>query len=108
MTYTIDFTYTPELTLAPETPEEELMQNLYCLLNTAIAEVPCYREYGIDKSFLHVPVNVAQTKLVAAIAEALSDFFPELTLSRADFDYENDDSADAIKCRIEVTDNEDF
>ena len=31
MTYTIDFTYTPELTLAPETPEEELLQNLYCV-----------------------------------------------------------------------------
>ena len=108
MTHTIDFTYTPELTLTPETPEDEMLQNLYCLLNTAIAEVPCYREYGIDKSFLHVPVNVARTKLVAAVAEALSGFFPELTLSRVDFDYENDDSADEIKCRIEVTDNEEF
>lgn len=105
MTHILDFTYTPELKLMPVDPEEEMLQNLYCVLNTTIAEVPCYREYGIDKSFLHAPANVARTKLVAAIAEALNKFFPEMTLSRVDFDYE-DESPDIMKCRIEVADNE--
>ncbi len=107
MTHILDFTYTPELTLTPETPEEETLQNLYCLLNTTIAEVPCYREYGIDKSFLHAPANVARTKLVAAVAEALNKYFPELTLVQVDFDYEGE-APDIMKCRIEVTDNEEL
>lgn len=105
MTYIIDFTYTPELTLAPETPKDEVLQNLYCVLNTTIAEVPCYREYGIDKGYLHAPMNVARPKLVAAIAEALSKFFPEMSLGDVTFDYD-EDSSDGMKCRIEVADNE--
>ena len=107
MTYTLDFTYANPLTLDPKTPQDEMLQNLYCLLNTTIAEVPCYREYGIDKGFLHAPANVARTKLVAAVAEALNKYFPELTLVQVNFDYEGE-APDIMKCRIEVTDNEEL
>lgn len=107
MTHTLDFTYAPALTLNPKTPEEEKMQNLYCLLNTYIAEVPCYRTFGLDKSYMSAPINLSKTMLVAAIAEALSNFFPELRLEKVDFAFDGD-SPDSMGCRIEVSDNEEF
>ena len=105
MTYTIDFSTMKEMSLAPETEEEETLQNLYCMLNTAINEVPCYREFGIDQSFIHAPMNISKTMLVAAIAEAMGQFFPELRLENVDFEYD-DDNSDFAGCYIEETDNE--
>ena len=105
MTYTLDFTYANPLTLDPKTPQDEMLQNLYCLLNTTIAEVPCYRNFGLDKQYLAAPMNLAKTMLISAIAEALNNFFPELRIDTVDFDFDSD-SPDAMGCRIEVSDNE--
>ena len=105
MTMTLDFTDKYDLTLAPETPEEETMQNLYCLLNTVLAEVPCYRNYGLDMSYLASPMNMARTMIVSAIAEAVSEFFPELRVGDVEFTFDGD-TPDAMGCRIEVTDDD--
>lgn len=105
MTYTLDFTYANDLILQPKTQEEEVLQNLYCLMNTVIAEVPCYRNFGMDKRYLAAPMNMAKTMFVSAIAEALNNFFPELRLNRVEFDFDSDKS-DSMGCRIEVSDNE--
>ena len=105
MTYTLDFTYANPLTLDPKTPQDEMLQNLYCMLNTTIAEVPCYRNFGLDKQYLAAPMNLAKTMLISAIAEALNNFFPELRIDTVDFDFDSD-SPDAMGCRIEVSDNE--
>ena len=104
MTYTLDFSYKPALTLKPPTEQEEKIQDLYCMLNTVIAEVPCYRNFGMDMSYLSAPMNIAKTMLVSAIAEALQEFFPELHLENVDFAFDGD-VPDAMGCRIEVTDN---
>ena len=104
MIHTIDFSYTPDLTLSPETPADETMQNLYVLLNTVIAEVPCYRNFGLDKSYMSAPMNLAKTMIVAAIADALREFFPTLHLERVDFDFDGN-VPDAMGCRIEVADS---
>ena len=105
MTYTLDFTYENELILQPKTQEEEVLQNLYCLMNTVIAEVPCYRNFGLDKRYLAAPMNLAKTMFVSAIAEALNNFFQGLRLDRVDFAFDND-NPDSLGCRIEVSDNE--
>ena len=104
MVYTIDFSYTPELSLSPGTPVDETMQNLYVLLNTVIAEVPCYRNFGLDKSYMSAPMNLAKTMIVAAIADALREFFPTLHLERVEFAFDGD-VPDAMGCRIEVADS---
>lgn len=105
MKFTMDFTQTVELSLDPVNEQEAQMQNIYCLLNTAIAEVPCYRNYGLDKSYIAAPANLAKTMVVSAIAEALRQFFPNLYLSSVDFSF-NGDTPDVIGCRIEVADSD--
>lgn len=105
MTYTLDASSEVKLDLFPLTEEEETIQNLYCLIYTTLGEVPCYREYGLNKGYLFAPMNVAKTMFVSAIADALAEFFPNLRLENVDFEFD-DDHPDAMGCRIEVTDDE--
>jgi len=105
MTYNLDFTTMQEMSLAPETEEDEILQNLYCMLSTAIGEVPCYREFGLDKSFLHAPTSISGTMMIAAISDAMTEFFPELHLENVEFKFDSD-HPDAVGCTIEVNDDE--
>ena len=104
MTYTIDFASDVKLSLNP-TEEEATLQNLYCLVHTALAEVPCYREFGIDKSYISMPSNVAETMIVSAIADGMGEFFPELSVENLSFESDQDEP-DSMAVRIEVTDDE--
>lgn len=105
MRYIIDFDIGIDLAILPESEEMATMQNLYCMLNTTLAEVPCYREYGISKEYLSCPINVAKSMIVVAVSEALDNFFPELKLVNTSFT--NDpERPDKLIPRFEVTDNE--
>lgn len=103
MDYTLDTSSPVKLTLTPKTKAEAKLQNLYVLLNTPQASVPCYREFGLDMSYMAMPMNIARTMLVSAIADAFESFFPELRINRVGFDEESDT---AMNARIEVSDNE--
>lgn len=105
MTYTIDMSYGVDLAIIPENEDAATLQNLYCLINTTLAEVPCYREYGINKEFLSKPIHVAKTMLVVAVAEALEKFFPEKKIKNVTFKVDSD-YPDRLMPRFEVVDNE--
>ena len=105
MTYIIDFESGIDLAIIPDSEQMATMQNLYCLLNTTLAEVPCYRDYGINKEFLSCPINVAKSMIVVAVSEALDNFFPELKLVNTTFKYDPE-RPDKLIPRFEVTDNE--
>jgi len=105
MDYVFDFSKQRDLQIVCSTPEEQTVQELYCLLNTTIAEVPCYREFGLDKSFMHSPQNIAQTLMVAAISEAIENFMPQLKVKKFAFDVDPEDPA-SMAVRLEVLDNE--
>lgn len=104
MTYALDSGTDIALTLKP-TAEDAVRQNIYCLLNTPLGEVPCYREYGVDKSYLHMPTTVGEQVALSAIAEAMARFFPELNIDQVDFTGD-DDHPDQLGARIEVSDSE--
>jgi phage baseplate assembly protein W len=105
MTYTIDFSDGVDLAIIPESEDAATMQNLYCLINTTLAEVPCYREYGINKEFLSKPIQAAKTMLVVAVAEALEKFFPEKKIKNVTFKVDGD-YPDKLMPRFEVVDDE--
>ena len=102
MTYTVNSGEQVKFSLTP-TEEEATLQNLYCMLQTTLGEVPCYREFGIDKSYIHMPTNVGQTVALSAIAEGLMKFFPEMDLGTVDFS-EIADHPGTLSAKIEVTD----
>jgi hypothetical protein len=105
MTYVIPLDAEMELTLEPADSASATVQDLYCLLNTALYECPLYRDFGIDKNYLHMPVNVAKTMLTSAIADAIEAFMPELDVDDISFSIEGE-YPDRFQVTIEVVDDE--
>ena len=105
MVYEISLDSEMELTLKPEDSTSATIQDLYCLLNTALYECPLYRNFGINKEYLHMPVNVAKTMLTSAITDAIEEFMPELDVDDMEFSIDGV-YPDRFKVRIEVVDDE--
>ena len=87
---TIDTRAGVTLTLFPETEEQDIVQNIYCILNTVIGSVPHFRDYGLDNSYLHQPMPVARSTFAAAIADAISLHEPRAQVQSVDFSLDPD------------------
>ena len=85
MQKTIDTRMGVTLTLFPKTEEQDIVQNIYCILNTVIGSVPHFRDYGLDNSYLHQPMPVARSTFAAAIADAISLHEPRAQVQSVDF-----------------------
>lgn len=83
---TLDFKTPPDLTLFPETLEQEIMQNLYCIISTEIGTIPLLRDYGLNMSYMHLPTQEAKTMMIAAISDAVSRYEPRVTIENINFD----------------------
>ena len=84
---------------------EQRIQDLYVLFSTAIGECPMYRDFGIDKSYIHMPINAMQPVFTSAIVDALDNFMPELTVVSVQFDV-NQDASEIMYVEIEVSEGE--
>ena len=101
MTYSIDCSQELDLTLEPKTKIAQITQSVYILLNTPLGSVPCYREFGIDNSYLHKPIQVAKTLYAAAVSDAIRAFIPGIQLQHITF-ASNPDSPSTLRPILEV------
>ena len=92
MNVTIDCSKGVALSLEPATKTERIIQSIFIVLNTVAGEVPCYREFGIDASFEHKPIQAAQSLYAASATEAIERFVPEVQVQRITFADSQDDS----------------
>lgn len=90
------------LTLLPETAEQDITQNVYCILNTVIGSVPHLRDYGLDNSYLHQPIPAARSAFAAAIADAVSLYEPRAQVLSVDFAPDSDEQGHLFPI-VEVT-----
>lgn len=63
-----------------------IKQNIAMILSTPKGEVPLYREFGLDQSFLDKPIPVARVLLVAAAKESVEKYEPRVEVIRVDSD----------------------
>lgn len=105
MTVIIDSREKLTLALMPETERQEIIQNVYCILQTALGDVPHLRDYGLDNSFLHMPQGTAQSRYAAAIAEAIELYEPRVAVGNIEFENNANDPGKMLP-RVEVTFNE--
>ena len=105
MTYVINLDSEIDLTLEPENEFEATLQDLYVLLHTSIGECPMYREFGIDREYLHMPVNIAKAMLTTVIADAIDKFMPNLDVDEMTFSIDGL-YPDTFQVTIEVSDSE--
>lgn len=85
MTYTIDFSSDMALTLLPASDSADLIQQIYVLVNTVQGTIPCYRDFGVDSSYLHRPINVAKTMYASAIVSAIKQYVPGVSVESVNF-----------------------
>jgi len=75
-----------DLSLEPKTHIDEVVQQLYILLNTIKGECPMYRDFGINNEYLHMPINVIQTAITMAVMESVKKYVPEVKVVNIRFE----------------------
>ena len=94
-----------DLSLAPKTHADEIIQRLYILLNTVKGECPMYRDFGMNSEYLHMPINVAQTAITMAVMDGMKKYVPEVKLVNLRFETDKQRSMEGIMNPVlEVTD----
>lgn len=64
----------------------EIMQNVQTICATVIGSVPLVRDFGIDGSFIDLPLPLAQARMAAAIVTAVQRWEPRVEVSRIIWD----------------------
>ena len=92
MNVTVDCSKGVVLSLEPPTKIERIIQSIFIVLNTVVGEVPCYREFGMDGTFEHKPIQAAQALYAASATEAVERFVPEVKVERITFASDQEDT----------------
>ncbi len=76
MEFTVSATDLQNVKLAEEDEISEILRNVAVILATPKGSVPMYREFGLDRSFLDKPMNIAKNMAVIPVREAIEDWEP--------------------------------
>lgn len=88
-----------DITMAPANEIEEVLQNVRTILSTVKGSVPLDRDFGIDSSYVDLPMPAAKAKLASEIMEAVKKYEPRATITSVEF--EGDENG-TLRPRIEV------
>lgn len=84
---------------APENEVEEVLQNVRTILSTVKGSVPLDRDFGIDGSYVDMPMPAAKAKLASEIMQAIQKHEPRATVTSIEF---TGDENGTLQPRIEV------
>ena len=76
----------PDLELFPENEEQEIVQNILCIIHTMQGSCPGLRDYGIDPEIFHKPVPVAKAAFAVSINRQLEKYEQRATLTSLEFE----------------------
>jgi hypothetical protein len=99
MTVTIDNNF--KINFAPDSVEEEIMQNLKIILQTLKNSVPLNRDFGLSGDFIDKPVQVAETLLIAEITDEAAKYEPRAEITNISF--LRDEESGRLIPQLEVT-----
>jgi len=102
MTITIRAQDGMDLELFPDNEEQEIIQNVYCILNTVMESCPHYRDYGVDTNYLHRPIPMAKAAYAISITRAIEKHEKRVKLERVDFN-EDPNRPGELYPELEVT-----
>jgi len=102
MTYIITPTEMPTLELFPDDEETEILQNIYCIIQSMEGTCPNLRGFGIDPDVLGKPLSVAKAAYTVSLMAQFELFETRATLQNVSFadDPENPDKLIPV---LEVT-----
>ena len=102
MRFRIEVDSPQRLLLFHESWLAKMAEEVRIVLSTPIGSVPCNRDFGIDMSYMHLPINAAMSAYASAAADAIERFVPGLRVNQVIFDQDNV-NLENLKPTIEVT-----
>ena len=76
MTYEVSEADLKTLRLDERDTVSSVLHNVALILATPKGSVPMYRDFGLDREFLDMPVPEAETRMIAPIREAVEQWEP--------------------------------
>ena len=74
------------INLAPETVEQEVLQNVAVIISTPKYSVPLDRGLGMAQRFVDKPIQVAQAILVSEVLDAIEEAEPRVEVLNVTFE----------------------
>ena len=74
------------INLAPETIEQEVLQNVAVIISTPKYSVPLDRGLGMAQRFVDKPIQVAQAILVSEVLDAIEEAEPRVEVLNVTFE----------------------
>lgn len=75
-----------EVTFAPASTVQEVIQNVRMIITTPKGTVPLDREFGIDATIVDKPLPVAQAQLARDIVNAVKKYEPRARVTKVEFE----------------------
>lgn len=85
MTYEVSEADLKTLRLDERDTVSSVLHNVALILATPKGSVPMYRDFGLDREFLDMPVPEAETRMIAPIREAVEQWEPRATVKDVRF-----------------------
>lgn len=96
MSSTLIVTTENKLNLAPKNEREEIYQNIATILKTIQGSVPLDRDFGVDGSYIDLPMPIAKGQWQAEIIDAIERDEPRVRVLQVDFEENTTDAMDGI------------
>lgn len=96
----------PTFSFAPQSLEQEVMQNLSLLIGTVKNSLPLAREMGLGSEYLHRPQNAAQALIIQDIYENAEAYEPRANILSVDFGADSATGQTYITITAEVKEDE--
>lgn len=74
---------TGKISLAPESVEAEVVQNVRMIITTVRGTVPLFRDFGIDSTIIDAPTLMAQAKISTEIIRQVRKYEPRAKITQA-------------------------
>ena len=99
--------FTPgKLNLAPETLEEEVLQNVAIIVSTPKFSVPLDRGLGLAQRFIDKPMQVAQSILISEVLDAVEEYEPQAEVTNVTFEAGETPGLLVPVLEVNIVDNE--
>lgn len=76
-----------KINLAPESTEEEVLQNVAMIISTVQFSVPLDRGFGLAGRFIDKPIQTAQAILVSEVLDAVEKYEPRADIVSVTFEH---------------------
>lgn len=109
MTHTVSATDMTRLLLNETDTVRSVLQNIAVILSTPKGSVPLCRNFGLDMSFLDLPMERAKIAMIAPVREAVEQWEPRASVTDVSFAVDTSNPGRLIPTvEVEIRDEQEY